>query len=244
MAGLYGFSSYRGLFGGTSAMSAIYSNLAQYASVRSGAYAKATKAYYAKVATSDTKTSNKSDTADTNRITSKNVFAGTALYSVKNEASELETSAKKLTGTGKDSLFTKDGYDKDAVYKAVSNFVGNYNDTVSAVKGTDNVSVNSAANSLTRMTGVMRSSLSEVGISVGTDGKLSVDEEAFKNADESKVKSLFNGSSSYAGVVADSASRLALQASSQLANTGSSFYGNSGSYYNDFASGLFYNGYF
>lgn len=244
MAGLYGFSSYGSLFGGTSAMSSIYSNLAQYASVRSGAYAKAAKAYYAKVATSDAKTSGKSDTADNSKITVKNGFAGTALSTVKNEASELEASAKKLTGTGKDNLFSKEGYDKDAVYKAVSNFVGNYNDTVSAVKGTDNVSVNSAANSLTRMTGVMRSSLSEVGILVGTDGKLSVDEEAFKNADESKMKNLFNGSSSYAGVVADSASRIASQASSQLANTGSSFYGNSGSYYNDFTSGLFYNGYF
>ena len=214
MAGFYGFSSYGSLFGGrSSAMSSIYSNLAQYASVRSGAYTKAAKAYYAKVATSESKKAKSSEQSGSlSSITGRQAtFANTALSSVKTKASELNDSAKKLTATGKDSLFSKDGYDKDTVYKAVSDFVGKYNNTISSVKGTDNVAVNSAANSMTRMTGIMRNSLSEVGISVGTDGRLSVDEEAFKNADESKVKNLFNGSSSYAGVISDSASRMTLQ---------------------------------
>ena len=247
MTGIYGFSSYGSLFGGSfGGMSSIYSNLAQYASVRSGAYAKAAKAYYAKVATSDTKAVNSSDRSEAgNSIIGRQItLADTALSSVKAKASELNDSAKKLTGTGKDSLFSKDGYDRDTVYKAVSDFVGKYNDTISSVQDTDNVAVNSAANSMTRMTGVMRNSLSEVGILVGTDGRLSVDEEAFKSADESKVKNLFNGNSSYAGVVSDSASQIASQASNRLANTGGSFYGSSGSYYNDFTGGLFYNGYF
>ena len=248
MAGFYGFSSYGSLFGSrSSAMSSIYSNLAQYASVRSGAYTKAAKAYYAKVATSESKKANSSEQSESSSsiLTGRQAaFANTALSSVKTKASELNDSAKKLTATGKDSLFSKDGYDKDTVYKAVSDFVGKYNNTISSVKGTDNVAVNSAANSMTRMTGIMRNSLSEVGISVGTDGRLSVDEEAFKNADESKVKNLFNGSSSYAGVVSDSASRITYQASNQLANAGGSFYSSGGSYYNDFTSGLFYNGYF
>ena len=247
MAGFYGFSSYGSLFGGrSSAMSSIYSNLAQYASVRSGAYTKAAKAYYAKVATSESKKANGSEQSESSSsITGRQAaFANTALSSVKTKASELNDSAKKLTATGKDSLFSKDGYDKDTVYKAVSDFVSKYNNTISSVKGTDNVAVNSAANSMTRMTGIMRNSLSDVGISVGTDGRLSVDEEAFKNADESKVKNLFNGNSSYAAVVSDSASRITSQASNQLANAGGSLYGNSGSYYNNFTSGLFYNGYF
>ena len=248
MAGVYGFSSYGSLFGGrSSAMYSIYSNLAEYASVRSGAYAKAAKAYYAKVATSDTKAVNSSEKSESSSgiLTGRQAaFANTALSSVKTNASELNDSAKKLTAAVKDSLFSKEGYYKDSVYKAVSDFVGKYNNTISSVKGTDNVAVNSAANSMTRMTGVMRNSLSEVGISVGTDGRLSVDEEAFKNADESKVKNLFNGSSSYAGVISDSASRIASQASNQFANIGGSFYGSSGSYYNDFTGGLFYNGYF
>ena len=247
MAGFYGFSSYGSLFGSrSSAMSSIYSNLAQYASVRSGAYTKAAKACYAKVATSESKKANSSEQSESlSSIAGRQAaFANSALSSVKTKASELNDSAKKLTAAGKDSLFSKDGYDKDTVYKAASDFVGKYNNTISSVKGTDNVAVNSAANSMTRMTGIMRNSLSDVGISVGTDGRLSVDEEAFKNADESKVKNLFNGSSSYAGVISDSASRIASQASNQLANAGGSFYSSGGSYYNDFTSGLFYNGYF
>lgn len=44
-------------------------------------------------------------------------------------------SANKLTDNSKKSLFAdKDNYDADAAYKAVSEFVTNYNDTLDVVK--------------------------------------------------------------------------------------------------------------
>lgn len=253
MAGFYGLSNVSSLFGSmgrTSAMSSIYSNLGEYASVKSGAYARATKAYYAKVAkpekkTSDSETTKKTTNKKDQYVTSKTDKSSVALSMVKTEASELVDSAKKLTSTGKDSMFSdKDKYDKDAIYSAVNNFVTNYNDTVKALGNTTNSSVKNAAGTITRMTNVMKKSLSQIGITASDDGKLSVNEDDFKNADMNKVKSLFNGSGSYAGIVSSSASRVASEATNQLSGFGGSSYGSSGNYYNSFVSGLSYNGFF
>ena len=237
MRGVYGYSRYGSVFGSGSSLSSIYSNLAQYSSVRTGAYAKATKAYYAKVVNSD---ANKTQQTAKGR---RKETVDTVLSSAKSSATKLLDSAKKLTAIGKGSLFSgKDGFDRDEAYKAVSEFVNNYNDTLSAVNGTDNVSVKNAAGSMTRMSGIMKNSLSKVGVNVGTDGRLTIDQETFKNADESKIKSLFNGNGSYASVVENSANRIASQAGNSLA--GNSLYGATGSYYNNFTNGLLYNGYF
>lgn len=268
MVGFYGsYSGYGGLFGsssmGNSFMSSFYSNLGQYASVKSGAYAKATRAYYGKnTAVDSTNTKNSTNsTSSADKSTSKSssytsAYSKTntdnvALTTAKTEASELTEAAKKLTSSGKDSVFAKDKeYNKDDAYKAVSNFVKEYNDTVTALGGTKNTSVSNAGNSMKRMTDVMSNSLSKIGITVGKDGKLSVDETEFKKADESKVKSLFNGSGSYAGIVSSSSSRIEQQASNEISkyNNNSTYnnstYNNSGSYYNYYNSGLLYNGYF
>ena len=246
MSSLFGFSGYGGLFrAGLGSSSSFYSNLAQYSSIRSGAYAKATKAYYAKNAKTDTKSTTKSTSSDKTYNYSKYLTTDSVLSNVKTEATELVDSAKKLTSTGKDSVFSdKNGYDKDAAYKAVKDFVTDYNDTVGALGDTTNSNVKNAGNSLTRITNVMSSSLSKVGVTVGTDGKLSIDEEAFKSADESKVKSLFGASGSYASLISSSASRVASQAARGMTQYSTSLYGSSGSYYNSFNSGLWYNGYF
>lgn len=154
-------------------------------------------------------------------------------------------SAKKVTTTGKGSLFAdKNKYDKDAIYKAVSSFIDEYNDTVGAMGSVSNTSVKNAGNSMTRMTGIMSNSLAKVGITIGADGKMSIDEETFENADVSRVKSLFNGSSSYAGAISSYASRIASQASNQMSRVNGSLYGSNGSFYNGYSSGSLYNGFF
>ena len=54
--------------------------------------------------------------------------------------------------------------------------IDNYNETLAAVNKTTNAAVSSAAGSMTRMTGVMTKSLSGIGISVGKDGRMSINE--------------------------------------------------------------------
>ena len=77
------------------------------------------------------------------------------------------------------------------------------------------------------MTETMKKSLSSVGVSVGTDGKLTVDEEAFKKADMKNVKALFSGDYSYASQIAQKASGI-----TSAAVRNSSLYSGTGSYAN------------
>lgn len=239
MARLFGISNYGNLFGSTSGL---YSSLSQYSSIKSGAYAKLTKAYYAKTPTTTEKDTSKTPVKK-NQTTKWNE-SNKALSNAKAEATELVDSAKKLTTTGKDSMFASESkYDKDAVYKAISSFVEDYNDTVSALSKTSNSSVKNAGSSMTRMTDVMSKGLSKIGITVGTDGKLSMDEDTFKKADMDSVKSMFNGSSSYAGIVSSSASRVASRASNQISQMNGGTYG-SNAYFNSYDSGSLFNSYF
>ena len=255
MTGLYGLSSYANMFrtsssysnmfgSGSSSTSSFYSNLGEYSSIRNGAYRKLVKSYYKKMNSTDSDTTDKSTTSSTKKNTKLNSAGTVALSTVKSEASDLVASTKKLTATGKDSLFaSEEKYDADATYKAVSNFVTQYNDTVDALSKVSSTAVKSAGNHMQNMTNIMSKGLSKVGITVGTDGKLTVDEQKFKAADMSKVKALFNGSSSYAGVVSSAAGRVASQAGNQISQLGGGLYGSNG-YYNSYYSGSLYNGYF
>ena len=255
MTGLYGLSSYANMFrtgssysnmfgSGSSSTSSFYSNLGEYSSIRNGAYRKLVKSYYKKMNSTDSDTTDKSTTGSTGKNTKVNSTGTVALSTVKSVASDLVTSAKKLTATGKDSLFaSEEKYDADATYKTVSNFITQYNDTVDALSKVSSTAVKSAGNHMQNMTNIMSKGLSKVGITVGTDGKLTVDEQKFKAADMSKVKALFDGSSSYAGVVSSAAGRIASQAGNQISQLGGGLYGSNG-YYNSYYSGSLYNGYF
>lgn len=261
MTGLYGLSNYTGLFGsrstsygnmfGSNAMSSFYSNLSEYSSIQSGAYRKLVKSYYKMQNQTDTKKTDTTESSTTNTYTASAAFRAdkVALSTVKAEATELVNSATTLTNTGKDSLFADaEKYDKDAVYKAAGAFVNDYNETVDALQSVSDVSVRSAGSSMQRMSSIMSKSLSRVGITVGTDGKLSLDEKSFKNADMEDVKSMLNGKGSYASIVSATASRVASQATNQMNRSNGSLYGSQygsqGYYYNSYNSGLLYNGYF
>lgn len=169
--------------------------------------------------------------------------SGSSFYSNLGEYSSIRNGAyrelvksyyKKMNSTGIVALST---------YKAVSNFVTQYNDTVDALSKASGTVVKNVGNHMQNMTNIMSKGLSKVGITVGTDGKLTVDEQKFKAADMSKVKALFNGSSSYAGVVSSAAGRVASQAGNQISQLGGGLYGSNG-YYNSYYSGSLYNGYF
>ncbi len=255
MTGLYGLSSYAHMFrtgssysnmfgSGSSSTSSFYSNLGEYSSIRNGAYRKLVKSYYKKMNSTDSDTTDKSTTGSIRKNTKLNSTGTVALSTVKSEASDLVASTKKLTATGKDSLFaSEEKYDAEAAYKAVGNFVTQYNDTVDALSKVSSTAVKNAGNHMQNMTNIMSKGLSKVGIAVGTDGKLTVDEQKFKAADMSKVKALFDGSSSYAGVVSSAAGRIASQAGNQISQLGGGLYGSNG-YYNSYYSGSLYNGYF
>lgn len=225
-------------------MSNLTSLTADYNSIRSGSYRKLVKAYYSK--NSEKNDSTKKDES----VTKKQNAADTKLSQTKADGEDLAASAKALTATGTKSLFkqkeitttgedgkevTKLDYDRNALYKAASAFVEDYNSMVSSGSKGNSTNILSKTLQMTKTTNANKNLLSDVGITIKDGNKLSIDEETFKNADINKVKSLFQGNSSYAGRVAQKATEISAAAQTE-ASKGSGLYNNSGSYYGNYNS--------
>ncbi|MFA9375124.1 MAG: hypothetical protein ACERKZ_00075 [Lachnotalea sp.] len=184
--------------------------LGDYASIKNGSYKKLLKAYYAKTDSSGTTTSTSSDSTKT-------------IAKIQSAATDLINSADTLTAKGSKSLFKKtditttdssgnttttSGYNTDAIYNAVSTFVSDYNTMISEGGEAESTSILKSTLSMTRLSNANSSLLSSVGITVGSDNQLSIDEDTFKQADMNKIKTLFNGSNSYAATVSSKASMI------------------------------------
>lgn len=191
-------------------------NFGDYNAIRNGSYRKLLKAYYA-----DEKTTTSKSTTTTNK---KDAYTtdNTGLSVMKKDADELKDSAKALSDS---SLWkqTNGSYDMDKITKAVKDFASDYNDVISQSAKVSNKDVTQYKNWMSSMTSTMSKALSEVGVSVGVDGKLTVDEDTLKNADIKNLKSLFSGNTSYASQIEQKASNI-----SSAALRNSSLYSSSG----------------
>lgn len=254
MSYFYGLdsSSVSTLFGSLNTGSGVnnMSFLSDYASIRNGSYGKLLRAHYkgqsASAAADKDSVSGKEDTASRNEA-----------VSMRDAAADLKSSVNKLLDKSKDKdLFEKkeikgeDGsktqdYDRDAIYKAVKNFVDDYNTTITAAGKSQNHSVLTKASGMVSLTGNMKNILGKVGISVSAaDNKLSINEDDFKQADMSQVKALFQGTGGYAYQVGSAASAMINSSNTQIAQLSGSQYTSTGSYGNGFYSGSLYSDYF
>lgn len=187
-------------------------SLSDYASIKNGTYGKVLKAYYAKQS-SESSTKSSSTSSDTTKT----------LASVEEDADSLKTSADALVANGSKSLFTKsnittkaeDGtestkydYDTDKIYKGVKSFIDDYNSLIESAGDANSTSILRETLNMTKVTDGNSKMLSSVGISLNKDNTLSIDEKTFKAADMNKVKSLFNGTGSYAYNVSARASMI------------------------------------
>lgn len=198
-------------------------DLAEYSSITRGSYSKLIKAYYEKYG-------NDSKTTDSTESKSDTI----AKTTLKGNANELYEAANALMSNGKDSVFKKvelkdeesgdvtKGYDKNKIYDAVNSLVEAYNGLVEQSADSDNNAVLRQTLHMINSTASNSSLLADVGISIGADNKLSIDEEAFKNADMNTVKTLFNGSSSLGGKIQSAASNIYMNVNNSLGN--SNFY--------------------
>ncbi len=193
-------------------------DFAEYSSVTKGSYSKLMKAYYAKYGKDDP--------------VSKEVFDADKkeLTSLKGNADELYKAAEDLTASGRDSLFQKvdvkdeetgvttKGYDVDKIYEAVNTLAGAYNSLVEkATDSSDNAVLRQTLHMI-QSTSSNGSLLADVGIKIGADNKLSVDEETFKNADMASVKTLLNGSDSLGGKIQSAASSIYVRTGNSLSD--------------------------
>lgn len=211
MARVNGYSNidYSSLFGGSSTnntQSTDSNMLTNYAAIKNGSYGKLTKAYYSKTS-GNTKISDEESSAikEAKKANVKTANAGTEL---KNSAEAISNSktlfTNKVEKTDKDGNKTSD-YDYDKIYKQIKNFADSYNDVIKQGGDSDNRTVLRNTLAITNATKSNANLLSKVGITVGEDNKLSVNEEDLKKANINDLKSLFSGSGSYADTVSSRA---------------------------------------
>lgn len=227
-----------------------YSWLSDYASIKSGSYSKLVKAYYSEMDSSDSTSKTESKDKTSSLSTSLSQDSSKTLTAIKSSADDLKESALALIETGKDSLFvekdivTKNedgtetvtkGYDMDALYKAVSALVSDYNSVMEDVSESDSSTVKSAADNLTNITNIYKNSLAAIGITIGDDDKLTIDEDTFKAAKGDKIKEMFNGSHSFASTVSSQAAMINAAATREASKANT--YTQSGTYSNNYSTG-------
>ena len=155
-------------------------------------------------------------------------------------AEGLENTVNKLLARGSSSLFKAEyeQEDKEALYKAVSDFVTSYNLVYEKGKSVDKDSLVNMAERLNDTTNDFRDELKEIGISV-EEKKLSVDKDTFMNADFGKAKKLFNETNSYGYFVSQRAEMIEGVAKSEANRN--NLYTKEG-IYNNSLSGTLYTG--
>ncbi len=212
-----------------------------YSSLRNGSYKKLVSAYYSETG---------------NDKISLNTGTGTdsakKLMSLESSAESLKDISDELFTNGKDSVFNKveikdkDGnttvdYDKEAIYKKVNEYVEAYNDMIEEAGEAETESILKRAKNMVTTTALNEKLLNKVGITIGSDNKLKIDEDEFKNSNMETVKSLFSGVGSLAYNMSTNAAYIDYTANYEAtkANTYNAFGGysynfNAGSIYNNF----------
>ena len=221
------------LFGSKSSISAgsflSASNFGDLSLMRSGVYTKMLKSYYAKQTSSTDKTSssgkkNSSSEDYMNTISEKlnNLKTSTsdeALSGIKSGADQMKKAADAVTAID---------YDKtsgDAVYSKVKDLVNTYNSLVKQTGKSDLVSISQSRTWMVNDTKAREAQWNKIGITIGDDHTLTIDEKKFKEASTSDIKNFLSGSSGYASRLSTNASGFYQLASNQLTlSSGSSLY--------------------
>ena len=198
-------------------------DLANYAAIKNGSFGKLAKAYYGGGVKSadETKSSSVSSSKTTEKSSSaKKDVDTTGLTQMKKDAESLKTSADALS---KDDLWKKtDGKeDMTKIAGAVKDFANSYNKVIDQAGKVNSKEVAQDMKFMTGMTGTFTKILDKIGVSVGEDGKLSIDEDKLKKADVATVKSIFNGNGTYGSQIADKANSI-----SKDTEISTSIYGN------------------
>ena len=155
-----------------------------------------------------------------------------------NQASESTNGATANKNTGK--VHSID--DTDKIAKAVSSFVKNYNSLVSSTADSSSRYVLNSASNMVNYTRANADLLKKIGISVGSDNKLTVDEDKLKASDMAVVKSVFKDSGSFGQTISAKASTIYGNAVSQLSELSTkNSYTSNGLY--SYSSGYTYNQY-
>lgn len=237
--------------GSTSGTSSLSNMLSDYSSIRNGSYGKLLKAYYNNVDNDAIKSAYNSAVKNSNTSTASDSSA--TIKELQSTTDDLTASAKNLYTPGSKSVFNKKSvtdengntsqqYDTDAIYKNVKNFVDDYNSVIEAADKSADSKVQNSVLGMINYTKMETNMLGKLGITIGSDYQMSIDEDTFKKSDMSVAKSLFNGTGSYAYTIASKSAMTNSYADMEAAKANT--YNKYGSYGNTYSSGSIYNSYF
>ena len=210
--------------------------------IKSGAYKKLLNAYYDVQKPEKGRTSSSSSTTDSKFINGVEDSTG-KLQSAKNDASSLSDALKKLSNRSlymnkrdeKGNLVKGEKgeavYDTEAIGKAVKEFVESYNSFIDSTGNLNSTKMLSKTLDVIKTTSKNAGLLADIGIRIGSDNKLKLDEDKLKEAKVSTINSLFTGSGSYGSNISAKANEsFRIASSSSYAGTRASSYTYSGAY--------------
>lgn len=143
----------------------------------------------------------------------KKIFSGEDIGSAESEV-KLSNTAKSLSSSAS-ALATgsaADFSDRESLTKKMESFIEDYNGTIDAMQKSNSVDALKKGLYMTNTAKAYSRTLSRAGITLGSDNKLTLNKEKFSSAYDSTIKSLFNGSYSFASKVADKASDISRSA--------------------------------
>ena len=98
--------------------------------------------------------------------------------------------------------------DKDKLVSNVKSFVEDYNTTLDSLQNSESVDALKKGVYMTNTAKAYSSALGRIGLRVGSDNKLTLNEDTLKAADTNAVKSLLSGSYSFTAKAADRANQI------------------------------------
>ncbi|MDE6621149.1 MAG: hypothetical protein K2K74_11810 [Lachnospiraceae bacterium] len=196
----WNFNSSNSLYGSNSSTN-LYSLFSQRAAIKNGSYKKLLQSYFGT-------TSKDSSGTSTNRNRGTNNIIDTLLrekmYPTVSEETQKANSSltsglnslqSSVSTLQKDSTFedTENGQTAvDKVVSAMKNYVNNYNNVVTASKGSTLTNKTAYVANMMSATSKNADQLAEIGVTLKQDGTLQLDETKLKSADLSKVQKLFS----------------------------------------------------
>lgn len=171
-----------------------------------------------------------------------------ASYTVneENAATAAEDAAKTATADRSRSLMDsitglkdEETYAEGNALEEASDFVDYYNSTLNSARNAGSTAVTANLSSMMQKTAQNSGALAEIGVNVGTDGRLSINEDTFKNTDTAKLQDTLTN---FAGAIESDARRLNyFSTTGTEANAGYSANGGYNITANELVSGIFDN---
>ena len=188
--------------------------LKDYGLVKSGAYGKLMKAYYAEDKTSES--ASKIVSKDVKNATGKNT-SSESYGKVAEAAGSVQSSIEKIRKASEE--------DTELLVSAVKSFVKSYNSMIEAAADKEVVNDSSISSRITVLSSLSNGyteKMDSMGLMAGKGGKIEIDEDKLKAAKASDIKDLFAEKSSYGYSVSVSAGMV--QSNASYAATRSSIY--------------------